>query len=154
MATRVVFGKTSFLRGYCWSCRSEAFIIDGLLSCCDLPFRENEVQRTIYVTQKAIKRKAISKKLRLQLIEEQNNRCFYCGCDLAGYYLRDDVVRKIRIHVDHVQPFSAVGDSTEMVAACNVCNLIKSNKVFGNMEELVGYILEQRDKKGIGILNG
>ena len=149
MSYRAIYGKASFIKAYCEDCETEAFIINGCYACCDSKYIKDNIDRTIYVTQKSNKRKAITTKERRGLIEQQNNRCFYCDCDLGGYYIRNNTLRKIKAHIDHVHPFSAVGNATEFVAACNVCNQIKSNKVFSSMDELIDHIKNRKRDKNI-----
>ena len=66
------------------------------------------------------RRKCLSKKMKSEIIDKSDGKCFYCGITLD-----DDL-----IEFDHVHPFSKGGkDNFEnLVAACYLCNSYKSDK--------------------------
>lgn len=55
-----------------------------------------------------------------RLIEESNNICFWCDCDIP----------KGEMHLDHIYPLSKNGthDIHNLVISCKSCNLRKHNK--------------------------
>ena len=80
-------------------------------------------------------RKPISEGLRQKILDRDNHSCVYC-LDEAEC-------------IDHIIPVSHIGGrraNTEnnLVSACEICNLIASDKVFGNFGEKRQYILETR----------
>lgn len=57
------------------------------------------------------------------LTQFEQNRCFYCHCDLSS--------SRRKTHVDHFIPWSFVQNDNlwNLVLACNACNLQKSDKI-------------------------
>jgi len=57
------------------------------------------------------------------LTQFEQNRCFYCNCDLS--------INRRKTHVDHFIPWSFVQSDNlwNLVLACNDCNLQKSDKL-------------------------
>ena len=86
-----------------------------------------------------------------ELLEKQENKCFYCGRELGSMYERDGKIKYLRTHFDHRLPFSYLQGNPEeiFVAACHICNSIKSNKMFHSREEVVDYVTWRAKKKGI-----
>lgn len=72
---------------------------------------------------KGSKRRTISKELKEELCKKQNWKCMVCGEDLD----KDGS----RIHVDHIIPWSLVGDELEnnYQVLCETCNESKSASI-------------------------
>lgn len=65
-------------------------------------------------------RSKISYKLKIQLLDEAESRCYYCGTDIEGLYFE----------IDHLIPVSKGGHQTDhenLVASCIQCNRSKSS---------------------------
>lgn len=64
------------------------------------------------------------------------------------------VPRKITIQYDHVVPwvFSNNDDLDNFVAACNVCNMIKNDRIFPTIDKLREWILWKREDMNYEIL--
>jgi 5-methylcytosine-specific restriction endonuclease McrA len=97
------------------------------------------------------KRRTPPLKKRREVIERQGNKCFYCGEPFGEYYIRNGVAKKLTIHFDHFVPFAFSGnnDNENFVASCNICNSIKSDKVFETEEDARCYVEHARKRKGI-----
>lgn len=69
---------------------------------------------------------------RFAILQRYNFHCQYCGEDASC--------------VDHIVPWSYGGtdDDDNLVAACHICNLIASGKVFETIDEKRAHILERR----------
>lgn len=96
------------------------------------------------------KRKQIPRWLREKIIQEQELRCFYCHEEFSAPLWRRGRRINKQINIDHWEPFSFSGDNREcnIVASCSVCNGIKSDLIFKNLNECRKYIAQQRRAKG------
>ena len=146
------YGNTLLLRGYCKECGTTAIILDGKLQCCDKTYtkeaskyflRRKEVPALNH--RKTLPPGKIKKKL-----EEQENKCIYCGIHFGEPYYRKGKVRFTEVHWDHFTPFtySQNNKKNNFVAACSICNQLKSNKIFLDVDDARKYILYMRNKKG------
>lgn len=77
--------------------------------------------------QGAIKRVAISKRLRFEVFKRDGFQCQYCGATPPN----------VLLHCDHVCPVSEGGETTidNLVTACQPCNLGKSNIPLSNVPQ-------------------
>jgi len=80
-------------------------------------------------------------KLKKQVLEEQGFRCIYCGCNLFPLSLKKPVF-------DHFVPwaFTANTSKENLIASCQECNSIKTDRCFKDLKEAREYILPR--KKG------
>lgn len=144
-----IYGNTTIERAYCPHCQTSAFVIDGKFACCDTPcsaliegiHREVSPEAT---------RKHLSKKVKDEILEHQGHRCFYCGMTFYSYVRRHGKLLLLTVHYDHRVPYAYSLDSHpyNFVAACHVCNLIKSDKIFQTIDEARMYLAEKRREKG------
>lgn len=76
----------------------------------------------------------LSKSDIVNMFEEQNGRCFYCGITLSWEVHRD-------IHTDHVMPFSRGGTNTldNIVLSCEECNSDKGVKTLEEWLKVRGW---------------
>ena len=148
-AHRGVYGSVVLERGYCTSCQGFAFIIDGLLQCCNKPtdLKPRQIKR---MTDAAIGRRGLSRAFKEQLLEAQDHRCFYCNRMFGSYVWRDGRAIELRTEYDHVTPYiySYNNNFDNFVAACQVCNRIKSAYVFDTVEEARIALQAKREEKG------
>lgn len=73
--------------------------------------------------------------------------CFYCDREFGSVvWVKRE--RTLRVHWDHVTPYVHTFDNREVnfVAACQICNGWKSDKVFDTIEEIRGYLQRKWDK--------
>ena len=89
------------------------------------------------------RRKYLSKKMKSEIIDKSDGKCFYCGITLD-----DDL-----IEFDHVHPFSKGGkDNFEnLVAACYLCNSYKSDKTLEEFRESLINFKERHKKTLVGV---
>lgn len=84
-------------------------------------------------------RKPCSKLVRYKLLNQQYNKCVYCGL----YFNKLNPPT-----FDHIIPFKYVGNSLgdiNWVACCKICNLIKSAKLFESKQEIIDYVRTRKD---------
>jgi 5-methylcytosine-specific restriction endonuclease McrA len=151
-----LYGSVAIVRAYCSSCRTHAFVIDGLVQCCDSP---------VDASPKTVKRMAAaegvrrgpSASFRREQLERQEHRCIYCECDLSAgstvaRVAKSGRLRRVRLRVewDHLVPFSYchANPDENFLAACQVCNGIKGSQMFGTLDEAQAAIRLRREAKG------
>jgi hypothetical protein len=149
-----IYGNIRIKKGFCNNCMEEAFIIDGNIQCCGEKYANvSDFLKKKYMIQSNIKRKGLSAAEKRAIIRTQENKCFYCGHEFGTFYQRKRgkkfVVAKLTIHMDHVIPFVMNGNATPFVAACNVCNGLKSGLVFNNIESIKKYLANKIRAKRI-----
>lgn len=85
-----------------------------------------------------------------RIMIRQEGRCFYCGMLLGEVRLRNGRPVTLRVNWDHRMPyvFNQNNHAENFVAACQVCNTIKSDKVFRDIEEARTFIALRRRSKG------
>lgn len=77
------------------------------------------------------KRKPVSSSKKNAVLEANDYRCIYCG-ERAGT-------------VDHIIPYSWSGDNSyrNLVACCQRCNSVASDKVFDSLGDKLSYVRER-----------
>lgn len=96
------------------------------------------------------KRGVLKDEDKTRILLEQRNRCFYCGLSFDDAFCIKGRLYLVRPVWDHFTPFSyCFNDHVDnFVAACSVCNGIKSDKIFDSIEQVVKHVRERRTKKG------
>lgn len=76
--------------------------------------------------------------LRKELIVKQGGKCFYCRVTF-GSVISVGVTRRVTsVHYDHVIPYAFIAGVNPVgnwVAACGLCNNLKSGRIFTSYEE-------------------
>ena len=149
-----LYGRIGIERCFCEKCKTMSLIINEEKQCCGektevIPLEVYKMSEN-YHPRKLIATKETTKKI----MKEQNNLCLYCGNPFGYLYFRDGKIIKSSIHLDHFSPFSYSLDNRKrnLVASCNLCNMLKSNKTFNSLEQIKEYINEKREQKRIEIL--
>jgi len=150
---RAVYGSVVVPRGICPDCKDWAFIIKGRHACCGRSVDDGGVATAAFerMSEGGYKRKRPAPDIQAVILAEQGHRCFYCGTTFGDVVYRDGVVPRILTPVwDHVEPFAwqANNQTINFVAACSICNGIKSNKMFDTSAEARRFVWARRRKKG------
>lgn len=144
-----LYGNVAIGRGYCTDCETTAFIQDGKLACCGKEYTKvpKKFHREAGAPQR---RKLPPKAARERILEEQENCCFYCGVEFGELRWKKGRAVRIKLNWDHKLPYAYSQDNntTNFVAACHVCNGIKSSRVFQTVEEAQIYLQDRRKAKG------
>lgn len=150
MARHALYGNVSIVRGYCSHCRSYAFVLEGKYACCDSPCGEEEPERKKRMSDCAFGRARPSKLWQLLILREQMDRCFYCNRRFNEQVYRHCRGLHLRLQWDHVNPHAYSLDNRDQnfVAACHVCNGIKSSLMFRSADEARTYITQKWKDKG------
>lgn len=144
-----LYGSVQIQRVYCKQCETNAFVIKGLQACCDEPVKQQPKKFKIVSVNHGVRKKP-SATVKAAILKIQDNKCLYCNKEFGTYYERYNKISRTKLHFDHLAPFSYTQNNTKygFVAACHICNSIKSNKVFNTVEEVFHYVNYNRQKKG------
>lgn len=79
---------------------------------------------------------------RKEILELQQDRCLYCDRLFGTAVIRKEKLVFLRTNFDHFVPFSYSQNNYayNFVAACQICNGIKSNLMFKTLEEARVYV--------------
>jgi 5-methylcytosine-specific restriction endonuclease McrA len=131
-----IYGNVILPKAYCDNCERTALVRDGRLQCCDKEIDEipEYYKREIEPEQK---RHLPPKKDRDKQLEEQDYRCFYCLRRFDSTVFRKTRAVKLKYVWDHMLPyaFSQNNSATNFVAACQVCNGLKSDMCFKTLDD-------------------
>jgi hypothetical protein len=155
MATQFsIYGSTVLKRAYCQGCGGNAFVVKGSFSCCGEKYSGSAFSQKMIVSPSYI-RKSPPKNVQTLILENQHGLCFYCGERFGNLYQRGTKIGSLRICWDHYLPFAYCGANKDdnFVAACQICNGIKSDKIFETVEEAKNYVEHRRNKKGFVYLS-
>ncbi len=85
----------------------------------------------------------LSREDALKVFRRDHFRCYYCGLD-GSHDFRNWLI----LTVDHVRPHAKGGARamTNLVTACQPCNLIKGKRVFKSIEEAKEFVLARREE--------
>jgi 5-methylcytosine-specific restriction endonuclease McrA len=86
----------------------------------------------------------------IKIVIYQRGLCIYCWQPLDGFIWRHGRSIDLELNWDHAVPFSYLGCSPvdNWVASCQICNQIKSDFIFEDMNSARNYIQMRRDKLG------
>ena len=153
MKELLLAGKVNLIRVYCNSCEDFALIDPSQDTCpyCGLTIYYNDFMniKKRKITTNSQKRSNLSKTVKLNILIDQNFKCYWCGREFG-----QEVYRKkkfsLKYHFDHVLPYAYCGHNglSNFVASCSVCNQWKSDKVFKN-EEICREFLVKKWENGI-----
>jgi len=144
------YGYSKLVRVYCKQCKDYAFVIDKTFTCCYSPFL-GAVNKIKKMSLSSGIRKYPSVKIMQDLIRDQKDTCLYCENGFNSFYMKNNKIMKVKRNYDHVVPFSYLQESPDKnwILSCNVCNSIKSNKMFKTIQDTKDYIRYEREKRGI-----
>ena len=140
----LLYGRVTLKSENCPECKAESFVVSGKLVCCgrsacSVPrgwkriVDDKHPRRYIGWTEKE------------QIVKRQHGKCIYCDLSFsAKVYCRAKELRRI-IHFDHFVPYSYSGNGPagNIVAACSLCNNLKSWLMFKTLDECIEYIKKQ-----------
>lgn len=100
-------------------------------------------------------RKRPNARIRQAILSRQRNRCLYCGHKFGTTVRRKRArTATLRLNWDHFVPYAygLTNGSTNWVAACHVCNNIKSCRMFDTVREAQAYVRARWADKGYELL--
>ncbi len=145
-----LYGQVAIPRMFCEACQGTAFVLDNRLACCNKAMPNLDCHRRVRVSDVAMGRSGPSKKWREFILKMQEHRCYYCNRLFGGRVYRGTKEIRLKLHWDHVNPYvySLNNRDQNFVAACHVCNGIKSAFVFNRLEEVLTYVQGKWEEKG------
>lgn len=156
VAHKGLYGNIAIDRAVCPECQEMAFIIRGRMACCDLVVNSKlaKTKPIERMSEPEHRRRQPSMDEQVAILSDQNHRCFWCRTPFDGVAVRitrrSQKIVKLMPCWDHVEPFawSSNNQPLNFVAACSICNGIKSSKMFTTIEETRDYIIKRRARKG------
>ena len=142
---KIKVGKVTLAKWDCPACGEENLTGYDSLVCqnrgCKAIFQNAEFSRTRVIARRE-RRDPISRAVAKKIAEAQDGRCFWCENEFGEYVMKQGVVRRLEIVVDHVIPwaFSLDHGRQNLVASCQICNGWKSALVFESEEECRGFL--------------
>jgi 5-methylcytosine-specific restriction endonuclease McrA len=95
--------------------------------------------------------RGIRDRLLRQLCCEWDWKCPYCGNAFGTSYSRKGEWQgRLKPTLEHVVPYVYSRDSSKdnLLAICQVCNLLKKDKMFKSYSQLISYLVEKWRRKG------
>ena len=144
------YGNTQIPRAKCPICNTFSFVIDNIIQCCDVSLKDSLTIEGIKIECLSTDSRNLSRKAKDYILKLQDNRCIYCNTPFGFIRYRNGKKIKLRIEFDHFVPYNYArnSDTTNIVAACHVCNRLKSYKIFDTIEECQVYLKFMRQSKG------
>lgn len=149
-----LYGAARILRGYCETCRDNAFVVDSELLCCGQPWSKDPVKYK-RMTETDGRRRRLSKAQKSYVLAVQGFRCLYCDIEFGKSVERVKkeilVTEVLKVHWDHLVPFVYSQDNSlpNYGAACQLCNGMKGSKMFQTLEEAREFLDLRRIAKRI-----
>ena len=153
--TVLKYGNVLMRATRCPKCRTESFIDDdGRTSCCSIEAYEREKGRIRLVCGPRLRRSRPSVQRQRECLDKQNGKCFYCANDFGMFVEAGGIAKRLTPCWDHFVPYSYSANNSDanFVAACQVCNGIKTNLVFEHEEDARAFVRQRWARKGIRIL--
>lgn len=144
-----LYGNTPLERVKCPECGGMSFVKHGKTVCCDAAITTTP-KKFYREAAPALERKRPHKRDCDRILLEQEGRCYYCGSLLGDTRHRKDKPLTLKTNWDHRIPWvlSLNNNVENFVAACHICNGIKSDKVFRDADEARTFIALRRKSKG------
>lgn len=148
-----LYGNTKIQREYCTKCKMYAFILNGVIQCCDSKLDiSQEVTHSKRMTCPEAVRRRPSYAARKAMLELQEGKCIYCSIPFGTPFwsTRQKKILTTRVCYDHLVPFKYSQDNRDInfVCACQLCNAIKYDMIFQTIEEARLYVNKRRAQKG------
>ena len=151
--TKAEFGKVAMIRMTCPKCNSPALVVDGKMACCGVSVdKPKEYKVNKKESEGSKTRGTIPQKTKDKIVSDQLGLCFYCQQPFGTpvwHPRRHEVIRPGLVF-DHFVCWAFSCDSSEgnLVAACSICNSIKRDLLFTNVEDARAYVRNRFIKKG------
>jgi hypothetical protein len=144
-----LYGSVVIQRAICPQCGRTALVIDRVMACCGTePPPPTGFKRECLPDGLRHLPPIAARRERLRI---QENKCFYCLNTFGMRVLRGRQILRLRLEWDHLLPFAYAQDnsSANFVAACYICNRMKSDKLFKTTDEVRSYVAQKWKQKGL-----
>jgi CRISPR/Cas system Type II protein with McrA/HNH and RuvC-like nuclease domain len=87
------------------------------------------------------------------ILKKQKNLCYYCGFKFGTLINKKEPLVWLKVQWDHIVPYSFGynNDFDNFVAACQLCNKIKTDKIFDSPIEAIKYVNSRRREKNLPV---
>jgi len=144
MSHKAIYGKVKIIRHLCPVCGNYVLENKKHFKCdvCGFEGIETKTKGYRIMSPPSGIRKRPPEWLKRQILKKQNNRCYWCGRKFGEPYLKNTILKYLKIHWDHKSPFSyeQTNNNNNWVAACNICNSFKSSFLFKKEEDCFLYL--------------
>ena len=144
-----MYGSVMLERSYCPHCQGMTIVKNDTYVCCGKPIKDIG---NIYYSRSAETgpRHKPTRRERFEILKAQDYCCFYCHQEFHSVHTHHAKPLKLKIHWDHRIPYAYSGDNqaSNFVAACQVCNGIKSAHIFTTAEEAQSFLAKRRRQLG------
>lgn len=136
------YGNEEILEEHCQRCQRDSFITNGKFRCCGQTAPNVSPTTWKQVSPVAGGRKKPPLWAQQETLNAQDHRCLYCEVAFETAVYRDGKRCRRYICWDHFRPWSYSFDNRNenLVAACNLCNGIKSDLIFRDFDECQAFI--------------
>lgn len=143
----ISYGTIKVIKAKCPDCNEVAFVSSKFtFLCCG---RKYEHEPIVVEQEASCKddRKKPKKGAQSRILNRQKNRCVYCDRRFGEQVRYYGEYKVVQLHWDHFIPYSYTQSCRDenFVAACNFCNLWKSNKIFKTIDDARDYVSERWD---------
>lgn len=154
MAEITSYGRVTILRAMCPECECMSIVRDGI-TLCHKRVVDTTVTSSKRVGDMQTKRKPMNAKAKQAVADSQGGLCFYCFNSFGSMYHRGSVVSYLFVTIDHQVPYSYLqaDEAHNLVAACHICNMLKSNRMFDSVEDARVYVQAAWQRKKISIVS-
>lgn len=136
-----VYGNIKMKKLFCEQCQQLVLIVKRKYACCG---KNEDFEPEIWKRECDAdgSRSRPAAWLKKEILEQQENRCLYCERMFHSWVHRKKKAIRLTVCWDHFSPYSYSRDNggDNFVAACQVCNGLKSNKIFETLEEARIYL--------------
>jgi len=145
-----LYGNVRFRRATCQVCNEVALVVRGVFQCCGLK-DETQPQTIRRMSEPWFGRRPLSKFEKARILREQSNACFYCFRRFGSTIWKRTRQKTLRIHWDHMIPWihSQDNSASNHVAACQICNQIKSDRFFSGPDEARAFLSNEWARRKI-----
>ncbi len=97
---------------------------------------------------------ALSKEEKEASLKEANNICKYCELSFGTIVYLNDKQIILKACFDHFKPYSKFRDNSKelIIPCCQICNLIKSDKVFASIKDVQDHVKLRFISKGYTLM--
>jgi hypothetical protein len=145
-----LYGNVAIPRGKCPECGCTSLVIDGVRQCCLSEATGFAPDHFEQIVPPEHVRKPLSSGQKRSIEESQDGRCLYCGKAFGSIVHRNGRPSILRVHFDHADPwvYSFNNSAENMVAACHVCNGIKSSTIYPSLVAAAQDLERRRKSRG------
>ena len=136
-----VYGSIKIRRLFCEKCDDISLIVKGKYVCCGSETKETP-EFWKRESEADANRSRPSRAAQQEILLRQDDRCLYCERLFGSWARRNGKPLQLSVCWDHFAPYSYSRDNQDLnfVAACQVCNGIKSNRIFETIEQARVYL--------------